>query len=91
MNDSWANDLSTLNIKISNMSSSMVSNWPDAIMCDVHNGEFTIFYLTHAPYSDNLFYYRWTHSEKIYNIRFNADGTYNSDVNVGISVSVWSF
>ena len=79
MNRSWIRDASATTA----MTYSMVSNWPDAIGCNVSGWGFTIFYLVHVPYSaNNQFEYRSAGAVTLYDVRFNADGTYYGVDNV---------
>ena len=65
------------------MSSSMISGWPDAIMCTVNGWGKSIFYLVYAPLTSNfLFYYRLPAGTTTYAMKFNSDGTYYGDDNV---------
>ena len=61
----------------------MVANWPDAIVCNVTNPAWgnIVLYLMHAPYIGNgLYYYRsvYTPNNSVYDVLFNSNGTFNS-------------
>ncbi len=75
----------TSSSNVSNQTKSMVAQWPDAIKCDVTSpawGEATAF-LSHAPYiGDGLYYYRFIAPSVLYDVIFNADGTFNSNRNI---------
>ena len=49
----------------------MVDGWPDAIACTVNGWGLAIFYLIHAPHTNNYLYYYRMPGGSTYDVRFN--------------------
>lgn len=59
--------------------STMVTNWPDAITCNLTNPSAwgnVIFYLRQAPRADGKFFYAMAYNDNT--VAFNADGSFSS-------------
>jgi hypothetical protein len=81
----WKN----VNIGTAMTTTTMVVNWPDAIICNFTSPNFgkIVIPLTIAPYIDGRFTYRWSNlgSGLPYDIWFNSNGTFNMYQNITTS------